>query len=143
MRKVLLLVHVEETFRSYFRPGMLEMIADAIGEGEFDEVIHFTSNINDEQPVEEIACLVDEDVSWSWGYEPEVFETQPEELPFLIESSGHDWTWVPPELRQWASRLRASKVYLGGGCDSECLADMESVLRHLQVDYERRREFIY
>lgn len=143
MPKILLLVHVEETFRRFFTPNLLDNIADAVESGEFDEVIHFTSNVNDDTPVEEIAHLMDEDVCWGWGYEPEVFEHQPEEIPHVIESIGHAWTWVPPELREWADRLRGSDIVLGGGYHCECLADMESVFRHLNIDYVRRQELIY
>lgn len=143
MTKVLLLVHVEETFRKFFSDDLLNNIEKAINNGEFDEVIHFTSGINNEEPVEEITTLVDEEIDWGWGYEPEVFENQPHELEHVIESIGHEYTWIPPELRERASRLKNCHVTLGGGYHAECLADMVAVLNHLDIPFDYRREFVY
>lgn len=141
--KVLLLVHVEETFREWFRPDMLDRIVEAIDGEEYDRVFHFTSFVNDENPVDEIVNLMDRCIQWGWGYEPEVFSDEDKEREHVIASHGHDYTWVPPELREWASWLKEADVTLGGGCDGECLADMESVLHHLNIPYTRRYEFIY
>jgi hypothetical protein len=141
--RILLLVHLEETFRHHFDDDLLLSISNAIESKEFDRVIHFTSHINDDEPVFELAALVDDCVQWGWGYEPEVFDVDSEDREFVIESSGHDWTWVPPELREMKGLLQSSHITLGGGYDGECLADMESVLLHLEIPFIRRREFIY
>lgn len=141
--RILLLVHIEETFRKFFDDDMLCRITEAIDNEEYDKVYHFTSGINDFEPVEEIRSHINEFVDWAWGYEPEAFEHDPDELQHIIESSGHEYTWVPPELRDSAEWLRHTDITIGGGYDGECLTDMECVLRHLEIPYKRRRDFIY
>lgn len=133
---ILLLVHVEETFRSHFPKGYLSKLRRACREAPL--VWHATSQVNDYEPVEEIADLVRFQFPWGWGYEPEVFATAPQELKWVIPSRGHSFTWVPPELRRFSDR-----VSLGGGCDSECLEDMRAVLRHRKISFRERPTLIY
>jgi hypothetical protein len=132
--KTLILVHVENTFRRFFPDGFIRNLRLLLPRY---HVIHATSCINDYDPIEEIADLVDEKIDWGWGYEPEVFNE--DERRFLIESSGHEWTWIPPELR--SSRFR--DVRLGGGCNGECLTDMECVLRHQKIRYRLLPSIVY
>lgn len=139
--KVLILVHVEETFRKYFGDNLLPEIEKAIHRNHFDRIIHCTSNLNDDQPVYEIANLVDTQIDWAWGYEPDVFPKQ--EQQFVIESKGHEYTWIPPFLRDAQYWLKSAKVTLGGGCEAECLADMESVLDYLNIPFQKQRKFVY
>jgi hypothetical protein len=56
-----------------------------------------------------------------------------EERKWVIESYGHEFTWVPPALRTLPDR----SVALAGGAMGECLADMESVLDHLGIKFNR------
>lgn len=137
--KVLLLVHIEETFRNRLSDGLIKKIINFARK--CDKVIHFTSCVNDYEPIYELQPYITESVQWGWGYEPECFETAEEELEYLIESSGHEYTWIPPELRD--NPFKNDKVYLGGGCDGECLADMESVLSFVNVDFDKRNELVY
>jgi hypothetical protein len=140
--KSLLLVHVEESFRDHFPNAMLKGIVDAIKDKEFDEVIHFTSFIADCSPVYEIDGLIDEVVQWGWGYTPEMFNNE-KQRKHVIPASGHIWTYVPKYLRDEKVRLRSVEITLGGGLAVSCLADMESVLKHLNLPYQIRKEFTF
>jgi hypothetical protein len=91
----------------------------------------------DEQPIQEIANFVDREIVWGWGYEQESFP--PHERRFVIPSYGHDWTWIPPELRA----LPKEAVCLGGGSCQECLLDMESVLEALHIPYRKLAGIVY
>ncbi len=141
--KTLFLVHVEETFRHCFGGMFLRSILK--GSGVYDEIIHFTSCIGDEYPIDELIPIIDMEITWGWGYEPEQFDEDNPDRQFVIAPKtflgGHEWTWIPPELRNfdWENR----EIHLGGGCESECLADMESILSHLNVEYKRMEEMIY
>ena len=135
--KTLFLVHIEETFRNRFDDDMIDNIIKSAAL--YDQVIHFTSMVNDEEPVEELQPYITKEIQWGWGYEPACFEYDKEELDYLIDSLGHEFTWIPPYLRNYNIR----EVDLGGGCDGECLTDMESVLSHLNIDYNRKMKFIY
>lgn len=147
MSKTLILCHVEEMFRKHFPPGMLDAIVER--SDEFDRIIHMTSYIENNEPVIEIRGYMDEDIEWGWGYEwgtcydpvGDKCTGKTCEECWTIPSNGHEATWVPPELRN--GRLVGTEVFIGGGYDGECLADLEAVLDHLNVPYQREREFIY
>lgn len=133
-KNVLLLVHVEETFRKHFPDAMyVQRLIHSCKARKYDKVIHCTSMINDDHPILEIVDLIDMEIDWAWGYEPDLFDG--EEADWLIEShySLHDWTWCPTELRN--GQLDDCVVWLGGGHYCECLADMAAVLEHLGVEY--------
>jgi hypothetical protein len=138
--KILLLVHIEETFRHFFPKGMTRRIIKHAGK--FDKIIHFTSHVNDDSPVKELIPVINEVHEWGWGYEPECFEYAEEEIKFVIPALGHKYTWIPPILRD-TSWLKGSKVYLGGGYNSECLQDMVDILRHMNINYKKIHSFIY
>ena len=140
--KTLILVHVEETFRrlGYLDGDTVWAIVDGIDHRDFDRVIHMTSGINDYKPIDDIAHMVDEEIEWGWGYEPEHF-VEKEEADWIIDSWGHEKTWIPPELRN--GRFTNTEVFLGGGSDGECLADFEAVLEHLEIPYTLVREMVY
>ena len=140
-KKILFLVHIEETFRKFFERKE-DYIENIINKSEeYDRVYHFNSCIDDLETVEELRHIITDEIDWGWGYEPECFESNPEERKFLILSSGHEYTWIPPELRSfdWDN----VEISLGGGCDGECLADMESILDELGVDYNFLYEMVY
>jgi hypothetical protein len=140
-QKILVLVHVEETFRRFFWPGFLKNIRRYIKNGNFNEVIHFTSHINDYDPVDEILPLITRHEEWSWGYEPEVFHER-KERQWCIKSIGHEYTWVPPIFRN-RNIWKRTHIYLGGGYNYECLADMESVLRYQRIKYLKCDRIVY
>jgi hypothetical protein len=136
---ILLLVHVEESFRHHFPKGYVRRLVTGCKSKLYEKVIHATSNIEDDSPIPEIAELVDEEIDWGWGYEPEVFRDR-KELKWLISSKSHEYTWVPPELREIHKN---TQIVLGGGYDGECLEDMITVLNHLHLYYEINRQFVY
>jgi hypothetical protein len=140
--KILILVHVEETFRrnGYLKDDTIWAIVDGINKGDFDRVIHMTSGIEDYKPIDDIAHMVDEEIEWGWGYEQDHF-VEKEEADWIIESWGHEKTWVPPEFRNGGSAN--TEVFLGGGYDGECLADFQAVLEHVGIPYTLVREMVY
>lgn len=143
MRKtLLLLVHVEEMFRDCItEEHICEMKRACHGA---DYVVHFTSHVQDDNPIREIADLVDQQITWSWGYSPgEYMFLNSQEEEHLICSLGHGYTWIPPELRDKRFWSRWDTVRLGGGADGSCLADMEAILDYLEVEHKREMEIIY
>lgn len=157
--KVLILTHVEEAFRECFGPDLLDNIVSA-AEG-YDRVVHMTSHVENDAPVEEIRHVIGSEIEWGWGYKPKMFHNcmvscgmcgttsgmqmewnYPRDCAWLIESLGHLYTWVPPELRtrNWIHR---SEVHIGGGFNSECLEDLRAVLDHVGIEYHDEYDLIY
>jgi hypothetical protein len=145
-KNILFLCHVEEMFRAYFPDKMyVNRLIRGCQSSKYDKVIALISCINDWEPIAEIKDLVTSTIDFSWGYEPEQFENEPSEEPWLIEASHkslHEYTWIPPELRD-STFAHNANIFIGGGCDGECLADFEVVLEHLGVDYTRVEGYIY
>lgn len=139
---ILILVHVEETFRRYFPDSMyVKRLIRACKCQKYNRVVHCTSFVNDEHPIEEIRYLITEEIGWGWGYAPCMWAEDDPEREWLIESSGHEWTWIPPEFRD--GLFNGYNVYLGGGLDGECLTDMECVLHRLSVPYKKVYGYTY
>ena len=138
--KVLLLVHIEESFRTRFPKNLLMSIQSGVRRQCYDKVIHFTSFINDDECVPELERCVDKEVEWGWGYEPEMMDEK--ETPWIVPStSPHGWTWVHPILR--SDEMKKAEILVGGGCSGECLENLEAALRHLELPYRRVEGFIY
>ena len=138
--KLLFLVHCEEMFRAKFPshnfPSKLRRACR-----DYDRAIALTSMVDIEGAIPEIKDVTEE-WEWSWGYEPESFDKQ--ERKHVIPAYGHEWTWVPPELRGHKLReIKKWSVFVGGGYESECLQDFLDVLDHVGVDYTKVRELIY
>ncbi len=143
-KRVLFLVHVENSLVHLMPRGYLHDVCKHIDSSDYDRVYHFSSGLGltGDDVVDELKGWIDEEIDWAWGYEPEVFEHNPEELPYVIESSGHDYTWIPPFLRD-SSLWNGVDITLGGGCDSECLQDMVCVLNHQQIAFNKVRNLVY
>lgn len=139
-KRVLILVHVEEMFRRFFPEMYVPRLVRACTCNKYDEVICMVSEVDDYDPIQELRNLRHSRIAWGWGYEPSMFE---EEAPWVISDEAliHQHTWVPTKLRD--GRLKNAEVYLGGGCDGECLADMEAVLERMGVAYQRVPGYIY
>ena len=142
MSKILLLVHCEDAFRSMFPsmfiPRLIKECRNA------DWVIHFTSHVNDDEPIEDIIPYVNEQIDWGWGYEKEqfLFDDNEDEAKWVIDSIGHEFTWVPPELRN--GRFKSNDfIVLGGGAEWECLADMVSVLDYQDIEYKKLSQIVF
>jgi hypothetical protein len=140
--KILFICHVEPMFEDsgLFTEEYLYDLAEVIESGEFTTIL-LDSEIEGNYPW--LHKIVDEVWGWSWGYEKDVgydFDCDdPNE--WLISALGHEWTWIPPEIRN--GRFKNAEVYICGGADGECLSDWESVLEHLDIPYFRKSELIY
>ena len=141
---ILILVHIEEGNHDWFDDSYVERVYEYIGAHRPYRVVHMTSQIVDGVPHYYIRNLVNIEVDWGWGYEPEMFEGG--ERDYVIPSEGHTWTWVPPSLRRDGSlwRLcRENEVVLGGGGDCECLEDLRSILRYSFINFRDEPEIIF
>jgi hypothetical protein len=133
--KTLFIVHVEDMFLNS-QHGFDDNFAYELAEyaRKFDYVVHMSSFLDSIKPhVAQLDYVVDEVIDWAWGYEPDMWNNDDTEQDWVIASSGHEWTWVPPELRngrKWGS------ITVCGGSDYECLQDFRCVLIHLDIDYQ-------
>lgn len=141
--KVLFIVHVEQMFEHLFPNGdqydFGAMIARHVEDNDYNKIIALDSEI-DMGPIEAVKYVADEIWGWSWGYEPEM-DMGDEDERWMIEASGHEWTWVPPEIRN--GEFKDAEIFISGGHDYECLEDWRNVLDHVGLEYEEVKELIY
>jgi hypothetical protein len=151
MDKVLFLVHIEDSFRKFFDDEFISGILERADE--FDRIIALVSYVDDEDIIEELQGIVHEKWEWGWGYEPMkdcynldcvINERCSCDWDYIIETvnSAHDYTWIPPEIRE-KENWQNKELFVAGGYDGECLADWESVLGYLELPYNRCNEMIY
>ena len=132
--KVLFLVHVEESFREEFPDRMyVNRLLRALRV--YDRVICLVSHIMDYEPIPELtqSYRSPECWQWGWGYEENVFH-EDEEKNWVIPAYGHEYTWVPLELRD-ANAWKNCEISVGGGCIDECLRDFIDVLEYVGIDH--------
>jgi hypothetical protein len=149
--KVLFLVHVEEGFRGYFPDDMYtHRLYRSAKAQKYDRVIILDSELGEPGPngepggvIRELRHAPAEIWSWSYGYEPGMWYDDDPDNDWVIESDGHEWTWIPTEIRDELIYFQNAEVYIGGGCDGECLADWETVLSHMDIDHTRIEGLIY
>lgn len=150
MKRLLFICHVEPMFDHVFDQSFL--IRLGFEAAKYDRVIVLNSEIGEPGQLGETEFSwpsTFEQWHWSWGYEEGMFECNKRcgkckdcrDEGFLIESSGHEWTWVPPEARKFP--WKKYEVTICGGCDSECLQDWRAVLSHLSVEYSELRQCVY
>lgn len=155
---VLFLVHIEEMFRKWFPdPAYGARIARSTSAGKYERVFILNSGLDEEGPdgrrgiIGEVVWnsyphyCVPRNVyieDWSWGYEPGCMYNA-EENNWVIQSHGHDWTWVPNFLRDSIHYFKAANIFVGGGGRGACLADWESVLWYLNIPYTSIDGLIY
>lgn len=142
-KNLLIIVHMEESFRDYDFEKAVKSLCREIRSGKYDRIVHCTSNITDFETIPELKYLIDDELDWGWGYEPDCFDEDEQE--WVLDASGqsyHEYTWVHPEMRDPAF-FEGYEVFLAGGCSGECLADMEVVLDHLEISYIREENAIY
>lgn len=141
MTNTLLLVHVQNGFRQYFPNDMyIPRLVKAVHAKKYQNIVHMTSDFDDDTIICELKGKVHREINWSWGYYPFQFEDESEE-EWVIPSSGHEFTWIPPEFRN--GFLDNTKIFLGGGADGECLTDMESIMSYMKIPYQRVEGYIY
>ena len=152
--KILFLVHMEEMFREMMDLAHAHVLLNA---HKYDRIIHMSSYIGDDglPHIKELDLVVDEVIEFAWGYEKDYgnYDECDENCEdmyscecgsrWVIESSGHDYTWCPPEIRENVAYYKEHDIFVGGGYEYECLADFESVLDHLDIDYELVDDMVY
>ena len=132
-RKVLFLVHVENMFRKYFPDNMyVNRLIRAFNV--YDRVICLNSEVDDFHPIPEINQLCPEEITWGWGYEKGMFY-DPNDENWIIESSGHECTWIPQELRNKQKWMNYD-IAVGGGSRWECLQDWLCILDFMEIAYK-------
>ena len=145
MRNVLFLVHVEEMFRDHFPDRMfINRLIRSTQANKYNEVYCLCSGIDAfPEPIRELQCQprLPQMIEWGWGYEPEQFDHDEDEKSWVIPAYGHEYTWIPNELR--TSHFNSAKIFVGGGCESECLQDFIDILDHLALDFEKIRGLVY
>ncbi len=140
---LLLLVHVEDPYRHYFRPWYIPSLVKCCRSKKYSKIIHMTSMIGCYGPIPEIENLIHDEIEWAWGYLHESFP-HPERrwvIPNPNSPWGNTWTWVPPQFRN--GFLSQYKIFLGGGYKGECLSDMETILQFLNVTYQIINGYVY
>ena len=133
---LLLLVHVEEPYRHYFRDMYIPSLIRSCRSKKYSQIIHMSSMIECDGPIKEITPYIDKEIEWAWGYCSSQFSSSYERR-WLIGNNISDYertTWIPPDFRNdW---LHSYKVFLGGGYKTECLTDMQCVLHEIKVRYQ-------
>jgi hypothetical protein len=116
---------------------------------DYDRIICCISHVYDDGPIREIQYGNGyyEQIDWGWGYEPEQFCDDDEsyngfERDWLIEANGHEYTWIPPELRD-SDEWKDHEISVGGGGREECLRDFRDVLEHMGIPYRLVRGLTY
>lgn len=137
--KILFLVHVEEMFRQWFPPMFVQRCCKAMND--YDRVICLVSEVMDDHPIGEIHHRYwYTQWLWGWGYEAEQFDE--DEDKWIIEAQGHEYTWVPPELRD-ADQWNQHEISVGGGGRHECLEDFINVLDFMEIKHRLVKGLIY
>lgn len=82
---------------------------------------------------EEIATVIEEGVAYKDCYEQLIITT----------GNFHETQTVNDDLERLMSLVRDGENYLIGGCDGECLLDIEKVMDYFDVNYTRENSLIY
>lgn len=136
----LFIVHAEEMFREWFGQDFEANLCKLAYAGGFDRVINLCSEVGTGSGLErDTISSVDhpdfETWCWSWGYEPIAYDEYDQDEYWVIPTgNAHEWTWVPPEVRDWPTS--ADPVVVAGGCFDECLDDWLCVLEHQGIPYQ-------
>jgi hypothetical protein len=134
--KTLFLVHVEDMFRDFFPDSMyIPRLKRAMQV--YDQVYCFVSEVMDDDIIPELMYpyRTHTKIHWGWGYEPGMgYDDGEDTWTIPVVYGMHEWTWVPPELRNpehWAN----CEISVGGGCREECLGAFRSVLDHVEIPH--------
>lgn len=141
MRKILALVHCERAFELYTEKHNFEYkLAKTIFTQDYDEIMVFNSEIENSGNINIVESLIFykpkplKVVAWGWGYEEkDSYDEDDPERNYVIESQSiHEWTWIPPELRNLPDDV---EFLVCGGCEDECLLDFTSILDYYEIQY--------
>lgn len=139
---ILFLVHVEEMFRDFFPDKMyVNRLIRAMNI--YDRVIILDSEVDAPSIIHELTagyCCFDK-WTWGWGYEPDMFDDEENEW-IISTGSPHEWTWVPPEIRD-AEAWNQHEILVGGGYRTECLQDWLDVLNHVGIVHRLVDGYVY
>ena len=136
---VLFVVHCETMFEYLMSDSFHSRLAEEVYGGGYTRVIVLESGLigDDNERLPYLFGSRIESEDWSWGYEPFMFEDDPEEAQYVIEgSAAHEWTWVPHFIRDNLEYWRGMEVYVAGGCDYACLEDWRCVLNHMDIEFD-------
>ena len=120
-------------------PTIEGTLHDILRQETYDRVIVLNSGLD--LPITPIRFNNLETWEWSWGYDPEQM-TAAEEA-WTIPSRGHEWTWVPPQLRNHLRDFQSAQIFIGGGFERECLQDWADVLTRMGLEFTKVRELIF
>lgn len=144
-QNVLFLCHVEDVYRNIFPPLYIPRLVKAMSAKKYDRIIFLVSHITNDMPIEELSGSHSgtwhEEWEWGWGYDKHCFDKDSEETQWLIGASGHEQTWICPEMRKFD--WKNYNVFVGGGSYWECLRDFKDILEHLSVDFKEIDGYCY
>jgi len=144
MKNVLFIVHAEEMFRKFFPDDLYaHRLLKAYNCKKYDQVWFLESELDNEGLAGFLQTEVDDcdRICWGWGYEKDMFNE--DEHEWVIDALGHEFTWVPTELREMANSLKRANVFVGGGYESECLQDWCDCLDFMDIEYQKISGYIY
>lgn len=143
MKKLLLVVHPGLAHLRFWDHDTIKAIEDPSWLDDYSRVVVLTDEELCGETVSTIEAAATDTIQWGWGYDPECFteDCDKEDAEWLIRSLGHEFTWIPPELRDF--RFKDYAVSICGGADAECLEDMRAILRHLEIAWTVEERFIY
>ncbi len=141
--KILFIAHVEPAFEKFTTPAYLYKLGRV--SSKYDKVILLESGIGNEQG--EISFDLGVDEVWSWSYGPDENECWcwpqcEDECKWIVEASGHEFAWIPEEIRD-VEQWREHDIGVGGGSRNECLADWCDVLEYLGLSFTYEEEIVY
>lgn len=154
MQNILFLVHIQEEFRRFFPDPLypLRVRRSAMAK-KYTQVISLVADIDTLDAIPELETVpFVKKWYWSWGYEKDMFcyancqeECHEEDCEgkYVIESYGHEYTYIPPQLRAMLPELRQARIFIGGGYASECLEDWRAVLMACDLEFTEIRGLIY
>lgn len=155
--KTLFIVHVEPLFQKNIPEEYLNDLEYLMRSGDYYTIVLDSAM---DKSYDWLHRLADEVWEWSWGYELDSFccdecvEIREEdewlvgmdhvaycEGKYIIEASGHEYTYVPYQLRE--RDFSNEDVYICGGYNGSCLEDWENVLDYSRIPYKRIEYLIY
>lgn len=137
-KNAMFIVHVEDSFKGYMSEQTIPYILCEAMKHQCD-IFPLESHVDSWESCEEIQVLKEylpyQPIHFSYNYELDMFEEDDEDNNWIIESRGHEYTWIPPEFRNTEWLKQYEHIYVTGGARHECLDDFLVVLEYLDIDY--------